>query len=73
MDRSRCLSSGTLDRDRAFEVAARINFDTVWVNKHLDLGPDTPYAGAKQSGIGVEMGQEGLEAFTQASIISMAK
>ena len=61
------------DRDRAFEVAARINAGTVWVNKHLDLGPDIPYAGAKQSGIGTELSQEGLEAFTQATIINMAK
>ena len=44
-----------------------------WVNKHLDVGPDTPFGGAKQSGIGVEMGQEGLEEFTQATIINMAK
>jgi acyl-CoA reductase-like NAD-dependent aldehyde dehydrogenase len=61
------------DRDRAFEVAARINSGTVWVNKHLDVGLDTPFAGAKQSGIGAEMGQEGLEEFTQATIINMAK
>ena len=61
------------DRDRAFGVAARINAGTVWVNKHLDLGPDIPYAGAKQSGIGTELSQEGLEAFTQATIINMAK
>ena len=61
------------NRERAFGVAARINSGTVWVNKHLDVGLDTPYAGAKQSGIGVEMGQEGLEEFTQATIINMAK
>jgi acyl-CoA reductase-like NAD-dependent aldehyde dehydrogenase len=61
------------DRDRALEVAARLNAGTVWVNKHLDLGPDIPYAGAKQSGIGTELSQEGLEAFTQATIINMAK
>jgi acyl-CoA reductase-like NAD-dependent aldehyde dehydrogenase len=61
------------DRDRAFGVAARINSGTVWVNKHLDIGLDTPFAGAKQSGIGAEMGQEGLEEFTQATIINMAK
>ena len=61
------------DRDRAFGVAARINSGTVWVNKHLDVGPDTPFAGAKQSGIGAELGQEGLEEFTQATIINMAK
>ncbi|HSV05096.1 MAG TPA: aldehyde dehydrogenase family protein [Candidatus Binatus sp.] len=61
------------DRNRAFEVAARINAGTVWVNKHLDLGPDIPYAGAKQSGIGTELGREGLEEFTQATIINVAK
>ena len=61
------------DRDRAFGVAARLNAGTVWVNKHLDLGPDIPYAGAKQSGIGTELSHEGLEAFTQATIINMAK
>jgi acyl-CoA reductase-like NAD-dependent aldehyde dehydrogenase len=61
------------DRDRAFAVAARIHSGTVWVNKHLDVALDTPFAGAKQSGIGVEMGREGLEEFTQATIINMAK
>ena len=61
------------DRDRAFEVAARINSGMVWVNKHLDAGLDTPFAGAKQSGFGVELGREGLEEFTQATIINMAK
>jgi acyl-CoA reductase-like NAD-dependent aldehyde dehydrogenase len=61
------------DRARAFAVAARIDAGTVWVNQHLDMRPDIPFAGAKQSGIGVEMGQEGLEEFTQAIIINMAK
>jgi acyl-CoA reductase-like NAD-dependent aldehyde dehydrogenase len=61
------------DLDRAFGVAARIDSGTVWVNKHLDVGLDTPFAGAKQSGIGAEMGQEGLEEFTQATIINIAK
>jgi acyl-CoA reductase-like NAD-dependent aldehyde dehydrogenase len=61
------------DLDQAFGIAARINSGTVWVNKHLDLGPDTPYAGAKQSGIGTELGQEGLEELTQATIINVAK
>jgi acyl-CoA reductase-like NAD-dependent aldehyde dehydrogenase len=61
------------NHDRAFAVAARINSGTVWVNKHLDVRPDIPFAGAKQSGIGAEMGQEGLEAYTQAMIINMAK
>jgi acyl-CoA reductase-like NAD-dependent aldehyde dehydrogenase len=58
---------------RAYEVASRIDSGTVWVNKHLDLPPDIPFAGAKQSGLGVEMGQEGLEEFTQQRVINMAK
>ena len=61
------------DRDRALRVATRINAGTVWVNTHLDMQLDTPVGGAKQSGIGVELGQEGLKEFTQATIINMAK
>ncbi len=58
---------------RAYEVASRIDSGTVWVNKHLDLPPDIPFAGAKQSGLGIEMGQQGLEEFTQQRVINMAK
>lgn len=57
---------------RGFDVALRINSGTVWVNKHLDLPFDVAFGGAKQSGIGVELGQEGMEEFTQAKIINMA-
>jgi acyl-CoA reductase-like NAD-dependent aldehyde dehydrogenase len=59
--------------DRALGVARRVEAGVVWVNKHLDMPPDIPFAGAKQSGMGAEMGQEGLEEFTQAKIINMAK
>jgi acyl-CoA reductase-like NAD-dependent aldehyde dehydrogenase len=61
------------DPERAFDVAKRIDSGVVWVNKHLDLSPDLPMAGAKQSGLGAEMGQEGLEEYTQLKIVNMAK
>jgi len=61
------------DSKRAFEVAQRMASGTVWVNKHIELPPDIPFGGAKQSGFGIEMGQEGLEEFTQSRIINMAK
>src|SRR5262245_5605308 len=61
------------DPNRAFDVARRIHSGTVWVNQHLDVALDTPFIGAKQSGLGVEMGQDGLEEFTQATIINVAK
>ena len=43
------------------------------INKFLDVSPDIPFGGAKQSGVGEELGREGLEAYTQAKIINMAK
>jgi len=61
------------DLDRAFQVAARIETGTVWINKFLDVSPDISFGGAKQSGIGTELGQEGLEAFTQVKTINIAK
>jgi acyl-CoA reductase-like NAD-dependent aldehyde dehydrogenase len=59
--------------ERALEVAQRLEAGTVWINKHLDLPPDVPYGGVKQSGFGVEMGQQGLEEFTQMRIVNIAK
>jgi len=59
--------------ERASEVAMQLEAGTVWVNKHLDLPLDVPFGGAKQSGLGVEKGQEGLEEFTQARIINIGR
>lgn len=61
------------DLDRAFEVAAKIESGIVWINSFLVMSPDIPFGGAKQSGIGAELGRDGLEAFTQVKIINMAK
>jgi len=61
------------DRARARRVAEGMESGTVWINKHLDFGPDIPFAGAKQSGLGVEFAQEGLEEFTQLQVINAAK
>jgi len=63
----------TSNPQRGYEVACRIHSGTVWVNKHLDLPADIPFSGAKQSGLGTEMGVEGLQEFTQATIINVAK
>ena len=53
-------------------MAQRMTSGTIWINKHLELPPDIPFGGAKQSGFGTEMGQEGLEEFTQSRIINIA-
>jgi acyl-CoA reductase-like NAD-dependent aldehyde dehydrogenase len=62
----------TSDVDRGVAVASRVQSGTVWVNKWLDMPFDVPFRGAKQSGIGAENGQEGIEEYTQARVINVA-
>jgi acyl-CoA reductase-like NAD-dependent aldehyde dehydrogenase len=61
------------DRALAYDMASRMESGTTWINTHLDFGPTIPFGGAKQSGIGVEFGEEGLEEFTQIHIVNEAK
>lgn len=58
------------DVNRATEVAKRIDTGTVWVNQHLAIDPNIPFRGSKQSGLGGELGEAGLEEYTQAHIVN---
>ena len=58
------------DRDRAREVAARIESGTVWINSHGTIHPMVPFGGAKQSGYGLEFGVEGLKALGVPQVIN---
>ena len=58
------------DVARATAVARRIDTGTVWVNQHLAIDPNIPFRGSKQSGFGAELGEAGLEEYTQAHIIN---
>ncbi len=60
------------DIERAHALAERMDAGTVWINKHLDLAPNIPFGGAKQSGLGAELGEEGLAEFTQLQVINTA-
>lgn len=62
----------TRDPERGYELSLRLVTGTVWVNKYLDLPIDVKVGGAKQSGIGAELGEEGLWEYTQAKIINVA-
>lgn len=61
------------DLDKAYALAEKMDAGTIWINKHAELDPGIPFGGAKQSGIGKELGEEGLQEFTQLKIINMAK
>ncbi|HUQ44860.1 MAG TPA: aldehyde dehydrogenase family protein [Candidatus Limnocylindria bacterium] len=56
----------TRDIDRAIRVARRLRVGDVWVNTHYVRLAETPFGGVKQSGIGRELGMEGLDAFLES-------
>lgn len=66
------LGASVWSRDtvRARSVADKIDAGTVWINGHMDLDPAIPFAGAKQSGLGTEFGQMGLEEFMAIKVIN---
>ena len=49
----------------AIEVAKQIRTGTVWINDYHLLNPLAPFGGFKQSGVGRELGPQGLLEFTQ--------
>ena len=59
------------DLIRATDVAKRIDSGTVWVNQHLAIDAGIPFRGSKQSGLGAELGLDGLHEYTQAHIVNV--
>ena len=54
----------TRDIARGHRVARRIQAGTVWINSSNDSDFRVPFGGYKMSGIGKELGEAGLEAYT---------
>lgn len=65
------LAGAVWSRDlrAAVEVAKRLRTGTVWINDHHILNPRAPFGGYKQSGLGREMGVQGLLEYTEAKHI----
>jgi acyl-CoA reductase-like NAD-dependent aldehyde dehydrogenase len=51
--------------DRALNVARQMRTGTVWINDYHLIDPQRPFGGYKQSGIGRELGIQGLRAYQQ--------
>jgi acyl-CoA reductase-like NAD-dependent aldehyde dehydrogenase len=66
-----CASIWTGDTALARTVASRLEAGTVFVNNHGTSAMDhrAPFGGWKQSGFGVELGPEGMLAFTRPKTI----
>jgi acyl-CoA reductase-like NAD-dependent aldehyde dehydrogenase len=58
------------DRDHALRVARLIRAGTLSVNGGVYYGPDAPFGGYKQSGIGREMGAAGLNEFLELKTLA---
>ena len=61
------------DTDKAIAVARQLDTGTVWINQNLVTRPDTPFSGHKQSGIGVENGEEGLLEYLVPQALYLAR
>ncbi len=67
------LSGGVFgDEKRAVAVARRIRTGTLSINGGDYSGPDCPFGGYKQSGIGRELGVAGLEEFLERKTFAAA-
>ncbi len=59
----------TSDRDRGVAVASRVRTGTCAINSGIIVDPKSPFGGFKASGIGREMGPEGLSAFLETRTV----
>jgi acyl-CoA reductase-like NAD-dependent aldehyde dehydrogenase len=65
------LAAGVWTRDmtRAKRMAGQLEAGTVWVNTYHIVSVGIPFSGFKHSGIGIELGLEGLREYTRSKNI----
>ena len=67
------LAGGVFSNDifRALRVAKALQVGTTWVNLYGPVFDQAPWGGYKQSGIGRELGPQGLEEYTEIKQINI--
>ncbi len=70
-DNSAGLGGSVWSKDiiKAQAIASKLECGTVWINKHGAIQPNAPFGGVKQSGFGIEFGEEGLKEFTTVQTV----
>lgn len=65
------LGAGLFTRDvsRVHRIARRLQAGNVWVNGYGTVHPSMPFGGMKESGLGREMGAEGLGAYMETKSV----
>ncbi|CAP39433.1 Protein CBR-ALH-1 [Caenorhabditis briggsae] len=61
----------TKDIDKALHIANTTRAGSVWVNCYDVFDAAAPFGGFKQSGIGRELGEYGLEAYTEVKTVTI--
>ncbi|MDN5634983.1 MAG: NAD-dependent succinate-semialdehyde dehydrogenase [Brevibacterium sp.] len=57
------------DVEKAQRVADRVDTGMVWINQATWTEPDLPFGGTKRSGVGRELGAEGIQEFLNKKLI----
>ena len=67
------LAGGIWSRDvgRVMKASKALRAGNVWVNTYLNLDPNVPFGGYKMSGLGRELGREGLEEYLETKSVWM--
>lgn len=55
----------TKDIEKAERVVSQLRLGTVWINDFHPYFPQAPWGGFKQSGVGYELGEQGLNEYTE--------
>jgi len=67
------LAAGVFTKniDTAMMFTQGVQSGTVWINTFLELNAQTPFGGFKQSGIGRELGEDGLHEYCEVKTVVM--
>ena len=57
------------DRQKAKSIALQLECGTAWINKHGPIQPNAPFGGVKNSGFGIEFGEEGFFENTEIQVV----
>jgi aldehyde dehydrogenase (NAD+) len=61
----------TQDITKALAISNKVRAGTVWVNCYNAFDPAAPFGGFKQSGIGRELGEYGLQQYTEVKTVTI--
>lgn len=63
----------TKDLARAMRVASQLKSGSVYINNYQIMDTTTPFGGYKDSGIGRELGEEGLHNYLEVKSVVIRK